>query len=102
METATRPPGVPLDSWAELLLCVRDEIAEAVEKTIAQTPTMRSYDGLAPEAIHELVSGSYDVVLDGLDQRRRPDERADGRPFGEHRESRGRPGVGIREMFAVW
>src|SRR4051812_12406604 len=102
MEPATAPPGVALGSWAELLLCVRDEIAEAVEKTIAQTRTMRSYDGLAPEAIHELVSRSYDVVLDGLDQRRRPDERADGRPFDEHGESRGRHGVAIREMLAVW
>src|SRR3954447_3051979 len=102
MEPATAPHGVALDSWAELLHCVRDEIAEAVEKTIAQTRTMRSYDGLAPEAIHELVSGSYDVVLDGLDQRRRPDERADGRPFDGHGESRGRHGVAIREMLAVW
>src|SRR3954449_11936784 len=102
MEPATAPPGVALGSWAGLLGCVRDEIAAAVEKTIAHTRTMRSYDGLAPEAIHELVSRSYDVVLDGLDQRRRPDERADGRPFDENGESRGRHGVAIREMLAVW
>jgi hypothetical protein len=63
---------------------------------------MRSYDGLELDAIHELVSGSYDVVLGGLDQRRRPDERADGSLFDVHGEKRGRHGVAIREMLAVW
>jgi hypothetical protein len=102
MGPAAAPTGVALDTWGELLHCVRDEIAEAVEQTIAYTRTMRSYDGLELDAIHELVSGSYDVVLGGLDQRRRPDERADGSLFDVHGEKRGRQGVGIREMLAVW
>src|SRR4030081_2565121 len=38
---------------AELLHCFRDEIAEAVEQTIAYTRTMRSYDGLELDAIDE-------------------------------------------------
>jgi hypothetical protein len=102
MGPAVAPNGVALDTWPELLHCVRDEIAEAVEHTIAYTRTMRSYDGLEMEAIHELVRGSYDVVLGGLDQRRRPDEGADGSLFDVHGEKRGRQGIAIREMLAVW
>jgi hypothetical protein len=94
--------GVSLDSWGELLQNVRDEIAEAIEKTIEHTRLMRSYDAVPNEAIHELVRSQYETVLDGLDERRRPDARTEKSFFDAGGEIRGRQGVAIREMLAVW
>ncbi|MEA2471063.1 MAG: hypothetical protein QOE38_2062 [Thermoleophilaceae bacterium] len=102
MEPVVPSDGVALDEWAELLQDVRAEIAEAVEKTLEYTRLMRSYDGVATEAIRTLVSHQYEVVLDGLDERRGPDAGADGSFFESGGETRGRQGVAIRDMLAVW
>src|SRR5688572_7139948 len=69
------------DGWSELLRLVRGDVAAAVEKTIDSTRTMRSYDDVAVEVRRELVRRSYAAVLDGLEQRRSPDERDDGKFF---------------------
>jgi hypothetical protein len=102
VEPGVRSDAVALDTWAELLHDLRAEIAEAVEKTIDYTRLMRSYDAVATEAIHALVSRQYEAVLNGLDERRRPDAGADGSFFERGGEARGRQGVAIREMLAVW
>jgi hypothetical protein len=94
--------GVALDTWGELLANVRAEIAEAIEKTIEHTRLMRSYDAVPTEAIHQLVSSQYEAVLDGLDERRRPDARTEKSFFDAAGETRGRQGIVIREMLAVW
>ena len=57
---------------------------------------------MATEAIRALVSYQYETVLDGLDERRRPDARADGSFFDNAGETRGRQGVAIRDMLALW
>jgi hypothetical protein len=93
---------VSLDTWGQLLQSVREELAEAIEKTIEHTRLMRSYDAVSNEAIHELVRSQYETVLDGLDERRRPDEHAERGFFDAGGETRGRQGVAIREMLAVW
>jgi hypothetical protein len=102
MEPGVASDGVALDTWAELLHDVRAEIAQAVERTIEHTRLMRSYDAVTTDAIHELVSRQYETVLAGLDERRRPDARADGSFFDRGGEIRGRQGVAIRDMLAVW
>jgi len=102
MEPAVASSGVSLDTWAELLRAIRDEIAEAIENTVAFTRLMRSYDDVPTDAIQALVSRDYTIVLDGLDQRRRPDAHADGSSFDASGETRGRQGVAIRDMLAVW
>jgi hypothetical protein len=102
MEPGVASNGVALDLWGELLQNVRAEIAEAIEKTVEHTRLMRSYDDVPTEAIHALVSGQYETVLDGLDERRRPDARTERSFFDAGGETRGRQGVAIREMLAVW
>jgi hypothetical protein len=57
---------------------------------------------VATEAIQELVTRQYETVLDRLDERRRPDARTDGSFFDTAGETRGRQGVAIREMLALW
>jgi hypothetical protein len=102
MEPVVPSDGVALDTWAELLHDVRAEIAEAVERTLEYTRLMRSYDDVPTEAIRTLVNHQYEAVLNGLDDRRRPDARADGSFFDRGGETRGRQGVAIRDMLAVW
>jgi hypothetical protein len=57
---------------------------------------------VATDAIQELVTRQYETVLDRLDERRRPDARTDGSFFDAAGETRGRQGVAIREMLALW
>ena len=102
MELGIASNAVSLDTWAELLHRVHDELAQAIEKTVQYTRLMRSYDTVATDAIEELVTREYDTVLTGLDQRRGPDARADGRYFDAAGETRGRQGAAIRDMLAVW
>ena len=102
MEPGLASNDVSLDTWSELLHAVRDEIAEAIENTVAFTRLMRSYDDVPTDAIQTLVSRQYNIVLDGLDQRRRPDANTDSSFFDASGETRGRQGVAIRDMLAVW
>jgi hypothetical protein len=102
VEPVVAANGVALDLWGELLQNVRAEIAEAIEKTVVHTRLMRSYDDVPAEAIRALVRSQYETVLDGLDERRRPDERTEKDFFDAGGETRGRQGVAIREMLAVW
>jgi hypothetical protein len=102
MEPGVASRGVELETWNELLRAVRAEIAEAIENTIEHTRMLHSYDAVATEAIQELVTRQYDTVLDRLDERRRPDARTDGSFFDTAGETRGRQGVAIREMLALW
>jgi hypothetical protein len=102
MEPGVASRGVELETWNELLTAVRAEIAEAIENTTEHTRTLHSYDAVATEAIQELVTRQYETVLDRLDERRRPDARTDGSFFDAAGETRGRQGVAIREMLALW
>jgi hypothetical protein len=102
MEPGVASRGVELETWNELLRAVRAEIAEAIENTTEHTRTLHSYDAVATEAIQELVTRQYETVLDRLDERRRPDARTDGSFFDTAGETRGRQGVAIREMLALW
>ena len=102
MEPGLASSDVSLDTWSALLHAVRDEIAEATENTVAFTRLMRSYDDVPTDAIETLVSRQYEIVLDGLDQRRRPDAHTDSGFFDASGETRGRQGVQIRDMLAVW
>jgi hypothetical protein len=85
-----------------LIKAVRAEIAEAIETTLERTHTMHSYDGVPMEARRELVARSYQAVLDGMEERRRPDASTDGTVFELAGEARAREGVAIREMLALW
>jgi hypothetical protein len=102
MEPGVASRGVALETWNELLRAVRAEIAEAIENTTEHTRRLHSYDGVTTEAIQELVTRQYETVLDRLDDRRRPDARTDGSFFNTAGETRGRQGVSIREMLALW
>src|SRR5947209_10812835 len=102
MEPRVASRGVELETWNELLRAVRAEIAEAIENTTEHTRTLHSYDAVATDAIQELVTRQYETVLDRLDERRRPDARTDGSFFDIAGETRGRQGVAIREMLALW
>jgi PucR C-terminal helix-turn-helix domain len=90
------------DTWTELLGQVHAELVEAIERTLDRTRTMRSYDQVDVDARRELISRSYSAFLQGLQQRRRPDERDDGNPFQRAGETRARQGVAIRDMLALW
>lgn len=89
-------------AWASLLKLVRDESAEMVEKTVEGARTMPSYDGVDRDAVREIVRRSYEAVLDGMSQRRRPDERDDSTVFAEAGEARARQGVAVIEMLTLW
>jgi hypothetical protein len=102
MEPGVASRGVELETWNELLRAVRAEIAEAIENTTEHTRTLHSYDAVTTEAIQALVTRQYETVLDRLDERRRPDARTDGSFFDTAGETRGRQGVAIREMLALW
>jgi hypothetical protein len=102
MEPGVASRGVELETWNELMRAVRAEIAEAIENTTEHTRTLHSYDAVATEAIQELVTRQYETVLARLDERRRPDARTDGSFFDSAGETRGRQGVAIREMLALW
>jgi hypothetical protein len=102
MKPGVASRGVKLETWNELLKAVRAEIAEAIENTTEHTRTLHSYDAVAADAIQELVTRQYETVLDRLDERRRPDARTDGSFFDTAGETRGRQGVAIREMLALW
>ena len=102
MEPGAASRGVELETWNELLRAVRAEIAEAIENTTEHTRRLHSYDAVATEAIQGLVTRQYETVLDRLDERRRPDARTDGSFFDTAGETRGRQGVAIREMLALW
>jgi hypothetical protein len=102
MEPGVASGGVELEIWNELLRAVRAEIAEAIENTTEHTRTLRSYDAVAMDAIRELVTRQYETVLDSLDERRRPDARTDGSFFDTAGETRGRQGVAIRDLLALW
>jgi hypothetical protein len=102
MKPGVASRGVELETWNELLRTVRAEIAEAIQNTTEHTRTLHSYDAVATDAIRELVTRQYETVLDRLDERRRPDARTDGSFFDTAGETRGRQGVAIREMLALW
>jgi PucR C-terminal helix-turn-helix domain len=89
-------------AWGTLLGVVRTEYADAVEKTVERTQTMRSYHDVEPDAIREAVRSNYEAVLDGLDERRLPDARDDGSVFDAAGETRARQGVDLAEMLALW
>src|SRR3954449_13527544 len=90
------------ETWTLLIKAVRAEIAEVVETTLERTHTMHSYAAVTMAARRELVTSSYQAVLDGMEERRRPDGRTDGTIFELAGEARGREGVAIREMLALW
>jgi hypothetical protein len=90
------------ETWTLLIKAVRADIAEAVETTLERTHTMHSYDAVTMDVRRELVIRSYQAVLDGMEERRRPDARTDGTIFELAGEARGREGVAIREMLALW
>jgi hypothetical protein len=79
-------------AWDALLGVVRAEYAEAVEKTVESTRTMRSYHDVDEDAIREAVRSNYEAVLNGLEERRRPDARDDGSVFDAAGETRAAPG----------
>src|SRR3954471_13046022 len=89
-------------AWDALLSVVRDEYAECVEKTTEGARTVRSYDEVDRDAIRDLVRRSYDAVLDGMAERRRPDEREDGSAFVAAGEARARQGVLVTDMLLLW
>lgn len=89
-------------AWDALLSVVRDEYAECVEKTTEGARMMRSYDEVDRDVIRDLVRRSYDAVLDGMAERRRPDEREDGSAFVAAGEARARQGVVVTEMLLLW
>jgi hypothetical protein len=89
-------------AWDALLGVVRAEYAEAVEKTVESTRTMRSYHDVDEDAIREAVRSNYEAVLNGLEERRRPDARDDGSVFDAAGETRARQGVDLAEMLALW
>jgi hypothetical protein len=82
--------GVELETWNELLKAVRAEIGEAIENTTEHTRTLHSYDAVATDAIQGLVTRQCETILDRLDERRRPDARADGSFVDAAGETRGR------------
>jgi hypothetical protein len=102
MEPGVASRGVELETWNELLRAVRAEIAEAIQNTTEHTRTLHSYDAVATEAIQELVTRQYETILDRLDERRRPDARTESSFFDTAGETRGRQGVAIRELLALW
>jgi hypothetical protein len=89
-------------AWGTLLEVVRAEYADAVEKTVERSQTMRSYRDVERDAIREAVRGNYEAVLDGLDERRLPDARDDASVFDAAGETRARQGVDLAEMLALW
>jgi hypothetical protein len=89
-------------AWGTLLGVVRAEYADAVEKTVERSQTMRSYRDVERDAIREAVRGNYEAVLDGLDERRLPDARDDASVFDAAGETRARQGVDLAEMLALW
>jgi hypothetical protein len=90
------------ETWTLLIKAVRAEIAEAIETTLQRTHTMHSYDAVTIDVRRELVTRSYQAVLHGMEGRRRPDASTDGTVFELAGEARGRQGVAIREMLALW
>lgn len=90
------------DTWAALISLVRANIAEAIEKTLERTHTMHSYDSVEMNTRRELVTRSYQAVLDGMSERRRPDADEDGAFFDRAGETRAQQGIVIREMHALW
>jgi len=89
-------------AWATLLGVVRAEYADAVEKTVERSQTMRSYRDVERDAIREAVRSNYEAVLNGLDERRLPDARDDVSVFDAAGETRARQGVDLAEMLALW
>ena len=81
---------------------VRAESADAVERTVERTRTMRSYRDVEEDSIREAVRSNYEAVLDGLEERRAPGERDDGAVFDAAGEARARQGVDLAEMLALW
>jgi hypothetical protein len=93
----------PADTaWDALLRVVRAEYADAVEKTVERTRTMRSYHDVEQDAIRDAVRSNYEAVLDGLEKRRAPGEHEDGSVFDAAGEARARQGVDLAEMLALW
>lgn len=90
------------DTWSELLDLIGDELVQAIERTVERTRTMPSYDHVDMDARRELVRRSYDAVLDGMRQHRRPQDNDDGTFYEHAGERRARQGVAIREMLALW
>ncbi|MFF0144061.1 PucR-like helix-turn-helix protein [Amycolatopsis sulphurea] len=88
--------------WAELIGTVRAEIDEAIENTLRGTRTLPTYEGVSDDAKRALVAHSYTTVLTGMQDRRRPDGSEDGEFFQQAGETRGRQGVTIRDMLALW
>src|SRR6266576_6876067 len=68
-------------AWDALLGVVRAEYADAVEKTVERTRTMRSYHDVDEDAIRDAVRSNYEAVLNGMEQRRPHDARDDGSVF---------------------
>ena len=66
MDPGQKISSVATVSWAELLRLVREEIAEPIERTLERTRILESYDDVSMDARRELVSRSYDAVLDGM------------------------------------
>src|SRR3954451_11452926 len=89
------------ETWTLLIKAVRAEIAEAVETTLERTHTMHSYDAVTMDARRELVTRIYQAVLDGMEERWRPDVTTDGTIFELAGEARGRGGVAIRELIGL-
>src|SRR4051794_15374754 len=84
-------------AWDALLSGVRDEYAECVEKTTEDARRMRSYDEVDRDVIRDLVRRSYDAVLTGMAERRRPDQREDVSAFVAAGEARARQGVVVTD-----
>jgi hypothetical protein len=90
------------ETWTLLIKTVRAEIAEAIEMTLERTHTKHSYDAVTMDARRELVTRSFQAVLDGMEERRRPDASTDGTIFELAGDARAREGVAIREMLSLW
>ena len=99
--TSTKSEASATTPWAQLLDSVHAELAEAVEQTLERTHTMHSYDDVDMAARRALVTRSFEVILEGMAGRRRP-ENEDGEMFDLAGETRGRQGVAIREMLTLW
>jgi hypothetical protein len=97
------PESPPLgDSWEALLVALRRESAITVERTVDHIRTVPSYAELDIDALRVFVRRSHDVVLDGVEQRRKPVAPHDSAVFDEHGEVRARQGIPVADLLAVW
>jgi hypothetical protein len=96
------PASEAFPGWNELVEAVRRESAVAVERTIDQMGTLRSYAALDPETLRETVESRFVQVIAGLADRRPPGLSTDETEFDNYGELRARQGVTFADLQTGW